>query len=97
MYRLGLVEGCAFQNIQLLTDAIFNYCNLPIKFNHAKAHFLVELNGVLIVGAATFGSAFTIFWLVNKLMGVRVSVQHEIEGMDSHEHGISGYAIVYKE
>lgn len=59
--------------------------------------FLPQLYGVLIVGAAAFGSAYAIFWTINKLMGLRVSEQHEIEGMDSHEHGIRGYTIVYDE
>lgn len=59
--------------------------------------FLPQLYGVLIVGVAAFGSAFSIFWIINKIMGLRVSEQHEIEGMDSHEHGIRGYTIVYDE
>ena len=59
--------------------------------------FLPQLYGVLIVGVTAFGFAFIIFWTINKLMGLRVSEKHEIEGLDSHEHGIRGYTIIYDE
>ena len=59
--------------------------------------FLPQLYGVLIVAAAAFGFAFVIFWIIDKLIGLRVSEKHEIEGLDSHEHGIRGYTIVYDE
>ncbi len=57
--------------------------------------FLPQLYGVLICGAAAFSSAFIIFIILKKTIGVRVSEQHEVEGLDSHEHGIRGYTIVY--
>ena len=59
--------------------------------------FLPQLYGVLIVAVAAFGLAFLIFWIIDKLIGLRVSELHEIEGMYSHEHGIRGYTIVYDE
>jgi Amt family ammonium transporter len=31
---------------------------------------------------------------MDALFGIRVSEQHETEGLDSHEHGIRGYTII---
>ena len=57
--------------------------------------FLPQLYGVLICGAAAFGSAFSIFYAMKMIAGIRVSEEHEKEGLDSHEHGIRGYTITY--
>ncbi|WP_429774001.1 ammonium transporter [Agaribacillus aureus] len=59
--------------------------------------FLPQLYGVLICGGAAFGAALIIFFLLDKTIGIRVSREHEEEGLDSHEHGIRGYTIVYNE
>ena len=58
------------------------------------ASFMPQLYGVLICGAAAAGGAFIIFKVLQVTMGLRVSEQHEIEGLDSHEHGIRGYTIL---
>lgn len=58
---------------------------------------LVQLIGVLAYGAASFGSAFLIFFTLKKIWGIRVSEEHELSGLDSHEHGIRGYTIVFDE
>lgn len=57
--------------------------------------FLIQLKGVLICGVAAFAAAMVIFYVLKKTIGIRVSPQHEKEGLDSHEHGIRGYTIVY--
>ncbi len=56
--------------------------------------FMTQLIGVAICGAAAFISAFIIFYVLKLTMGIRVSEQHEKEGLDSHEHGIRGYTII---
>ncbi len=63
-----------------------------------KEHaLLTQLKGVVICGTAAFISAFLIFFIMKKISGIRVSEDHENEGLDSHEHGIRGYTIVYDE
>lgn len=54
-----------------------------------------QLIGVAACGATAFIIAFLIFFIMKKISGIRVSEEHEMEGMDSHEHGIRGYTIVY--
>ena len=55
--------------------------------------FLTQLKGVLICGATAFSAAFLIFYVLKLVAGIRVSIEHEEEGLDSHEHGIRGYTI----
>ncbi|MHA7131030.1 ammonium transporter [Algoriphagus namhaensis] len=59
--------------------------------------FLAQLIGVGVCGAMAFSSAFLIFFVLKKTTGIRVSEEHERTGLDSHEHGIRGYTIVYDE
>ncbi len=65
-------------------------------FGEGKS-FMPQVYGVLICGAAAFASALIIFFILEKTIGIRVSKEHEEEGLDSHEHGIRGYTIVYNE
>jgi Amt family ammonium transporter len=79
-----------------LTCGIFG--TLAVGLFGAKAgmeQFLVQLVGVGACGAAAFLSAFGIFFVIHKTLGLRVSEEHEIAGLDSHEHGIRGYSITY--
>ncbi|MBT34148.1 MAG: ammonium transporter [Thalassobius sp.] len=59
--------------------------------------FIIQLVGVLTCGAAAFISALIIFFVIDKTMGLRVTPEHEKEGLDSHEHGIRGYTIIFDE
>lgn len=56
-----------------------------------------QLIGIAVCGIAAFIGAFLIFFFLKKVFGIRVSEEHEVEGLDSHEHGIRGYTIVYDE
>lgn len=57
--------------------------------------FMTQLYGVAMYALGAFPIAFAIFFVLKKTVGVRVSEQHETEGLDTHEHGIRGYTIVY--
>jgi Amt family ammonium transporter len=64
--------------------------------NAGWAQFLSQLKGIGLAGAAAFSAALITFYVLNKIMGIRVSAEHEQEGLDSHEHGIRGYTITYE-
>ena len=81
-----------------LTCGIFG--TLAVGMFGAKAgidQFIIQLVGVLTCGGAAFASALTIFFVLKKIRGIRVTEEHEREGLDSHEHGIRGYTIVFDE
>ncbi len=57
----------------------------------AGAQFVQQLKGVVLVGCWAFGLSM-IFWLVLKYtMGIRVTPEEEIEGLDVGEHGNHAY------
>jgi len=52
---------------------------------------LVQLKGIVYVGVFAFAASM-VFWLLVKVtMGVRVSEEEELEGLDLGEHGNSAY------
>jgi Amt family ammonium transporter len=68
---------------------------LAVGIFGAKAggdQFLYQLAGV--GAAATFCSltAFLIFFTLKKTVGIRVSKEEEVDGLDLHEHGMDAYA-----
>ncbi len=68
---------------------------LAVGIFGAKAggdQFLYQLAGV--GAAATFCtlSAFIIFYTLKKTVGIRVSKEEELEGLDLHEHGMDAYS-----
>jgi Amt family ammonium transporter len=64
-------------------------------FSKEETHsFLTQLLGIAAIGAVAFPVALLIFYVLKKTMGIRVSAEHELDGLDSHEHGIRGYTII---
>ena len=70
---------------------------LAVGLFGAKAgvdQFLYQLTGVGIVGAFCVASAWIILFTLKKTIGLRVSKQEELEGLDLHEHGMDAYSDV---
>jgi Amt family ammonium transporter len=68
---------------------------LAVGLFGAKAgvdQFLYQLTGVGIVGAFCVASAWIILFTLKKTIGLRVSKQEELEGLDLHEHGMDAYS-----
>jgi len=53
--------------------------------------FLSQLTGVISVGIYTFGISLLIWGVLKVTMGIRVTLQEEIEGLDVGEHGNMAY------
>lgn len=56
------------------------------------SQFLHQVYGILIVAIFCCGTSFLLLFLIKKTIGIRVSKQEEIEGLDIHEHGMQAYA-----
>jgi Amt family ammonium transporter len=62
-----------------------------LVFGGGASKLLVQFYGVVAIGAVTFALS-AIAWLGLKLtMGIRVSAEEEMEGLDIGEHGIEAY------
>jgi Amt family ammonium transporter len=55
------------------------------------AQVLVQLKGILYVGAFSFGASLVVWYAIKLTLGVRVSAEEEFEGLDVGEHGMSAY------
>ncbi|MGF1560140.1 MAG: ammonium transporter [Flavobacteriaceae bacterium] len=55
------------------------------------AQFLTQLYGVLIIGGFCVVSSLIILGALKAIMGLRVSKEEEVEGLDLHEHGMDAY------
>ncbi|MDN3668542.1 ammonium transporter [Echinicola jeungdonensis] len=80
-----------------LTCGVWGTLAVGIFSTNPEHSFFTQLTGVLICGVTAFGAALIIFYLLKVTIGIRVSEEHERTGLDSHEHGIRGYTIVYDE
>jgi len=54
--------------------------------------FLTQLLGVAAYGVTCFPAAFLIFFALKKTIGIRVSEEEELKGLDIGEHGMEAYA-----
>jgi len=58
-------------------------------FGGGTKMFLVQLLGVVTVGAWVFIVAYITFKVIDKTIGLRVTQREEIEGLDTNEHGLT--------
>ncbi len=80
-----------------LTCGVWGTLAVGIFSTNPDHSFITQGIGATICGVAAFVSAFIIFYVLKATMGIRVSEEHEKSGLDSHEHGIRGYTIVFDE
>lgn len=52
---------------------------------------LAQLTGIVSVFAWTFGTMLLIFFIIKKTIGLRVSRDEELKGLDIEEHGMEAY------
>ena len=58
--------------------------------------FLYQLAGVAAIGAFTFAFSFGIIYLLKATMGIRVTEEEELKGLDVSEHEMTAYQEVEK-
>jgi ammonium transporter, Amt family len=66
--------------------------NLFLGLEYDLGHqLMVQAVGILVAFAWTFTTAFILFKVLAATMGLRVTAEEEIEGLDLGEHGASAY------
>ena len=55
------------------------------------AQFLSQLIGVACYAVFCIATSFLIIFTLKKTVGIRVSEKEEVEGLDTHEHGMDAY------
>jgi Amt family ammonium transporter len=64
---------------------------LAVGIFSEKFAFIPQLIGVAACGAFCFATAFGIFAVIKAVMGIRVSEEEEMRGLDIGEHGMEAY------
>ena len=72
----------------ILSAAIFEY--VP-EGSEKQFGFFDQLLGVFVVGIAAFALSFIVFLILKVTIGVRVSEEEEVGGLDIGEHGQEAY------
>ena len=82
--------GCGL--VGTLLVGLFDYTN-GVLYGGGWHLFFVQLTGVVAILAWTAVTMTIVFFLIKKTVGLRVTEEEEILGLDSTEHGLaSGYA-----
>lgn len=72
-----------------LAVGIFSFA---VKDDGTAAHsIMTQAIGTFAIGGFAFVFAFVVFFLLKLVMGVRVTVEEEMEGLDLSEHGTQAY------
>lgn len=74
-----------------LCGGIWGTLAVGIFSTNPEYTFLTQLTGA-VCAAVSFPCALTIFWLLKKTIGIRVSENEELRGLDLGEHGMEAYA-----
>ncbi len=69
-----------------------NYTASGLFYGGGINQLLVQLTMIAIIGAWVTVTTGILFFVLKKTIGLRVSAEEEIEGLDVLEHGLQGYA-----
>jgi len=64
---------------------------LAVPLTNGDASFVTQITSILIVGVFTFMVSLIVWFAIDKIMGIRVSEEDEIAGLDSAELGMDAY------
>jgi len=61
-------------------------------FGGGLSQFLIQLIGAISVFLWVFGTALILFYIIKKTIGIRVTDEDQLKGLDITEHGMESYA-----
>ena len=64
---------------------------LAVPMSNAEASFGAQILGLVTIFAWSFAASFVVWFIIKKVMGIRVSEQEEYEGVDLSECGLEAY------
>ncbi|MFV0308040.1 MAG: ammonium transporter [Desertimonas sp.] len=72
-------------------DAFLGRADAGLFYGGGIEQLVVQLLMVLIIAAWTISAASIVFFVLKRTIGLRVTREEEMEGLDVLEHGLSGY------
>ncbi|KJF94428.1 ammonium transporter [Photobacterium angustum] len=64
---------------------------LVVPFSNADASFMTQLFGAAVIFGWVFAASFAVWGVLKVTVGIRVTEEEELEGMDSHDCGVDAY------
>lgn len=64
---------------------------LAVAIFNSDVTFMAQIKGIVVIGLFVFISSFVVWFILDKIMGLRVSEVEEYDGEDLHETGIEAY------
>ncbi|MEM6306332.1 MAG: ammonium transporter, partial [Pseudomonadota bacterium] len=64
---------------------------IAVVFYNSDANFVTQVIGILSYAVFTFGASLIVWGLLKAVMGIRVSEEAEINGLDTSELGMEAY------
>ncbi len=70
---------------------------LAVAFTNPKGSLIAQLTGIGAIFVWVFGTSFVVWFIIKAVMGLRVSEEEELEGVDVAECGLAAYPEFTKE
>jgi Amt family ammonium transporter len=70
---------------------------LAVAFTNPEGSLIAQLTGIAVIFAWVFGTSFVAWLIIKIVMGIRVSEEEEMEGVDAAECGLAAYPEFTKE
>jgi len=64
---------------------------LAVAFTNPEGSLVAQLTGIGVIFAWVFSTSFAVWFLIKLVMGIRVSEEEELEGVDVSECGLAAY------
>jgi Amt family ammonium transporter len=64
---------------------------LAVAFTNPEGSLVAQLTGIGVIFAWVFGTSFIVWAIMKAVMGIRVSEEEELEGVDIGECGLEAY------
>jgi ammonium transporter, Amt family len=90
---LGAILTGVFNNPDLGGTGVFDYVAGTWSYRGTLAQVTSQLWGVVVTLLWSGGVSFVCYKIVDLVIGLRASEEHETEGLDTVEHGERGYSL----
>ena len=64
---------------------------MMVPLSNPDADFMTQLFGAAVIFGWVFGASLVVWGILKFTIGIRVSEDEELEGMDSHDCGVDAY------
>ena len=86
----AIALGLFSSNVQI-SSTLIPYPKAGLFFGGSIEQLLYQLIGVVSIVIWSFSTSFLVWYVLKKIIGIRVSQREEVDGLDIGEHGMEAY------